>query len=61
MGILSTMILTIDFIGIVSLDHRIYDGWQEPGKEEQVKQEPSLHVLVQNSLVNHYLLQHTFN
>ena len=60
MGI-STMILTIDFIGIVGLDHWIYDGWQEPGKEEQVEQEPSLHALVQNSLVNHYLLQHTFN
>ena len=48
------MILTIDFNSIPSLDHGIYDGWQEPGKEEQVKQEPSLHALGQYSLLNHH-------
>ena len=55
------LIVTIDFYSIPSLDHGIYDGWQEPGKEEQVKQEPSLHALVQNSLVNHHHPQHTIN
>ena len=55
------LIVTIDFYSIPSLDHRVYDGWQEPGKEEQVKQEPSLHALVQYSLVNHHHPQHTIN